>query len=94
MKRDRDELIQRKEEVRAEIAVCTRRLAAEAGQPDGRRAAELQARLEALMAEENRLRQLIDRSRGDKGAKHRRTRPGGIMLADANWSGRSIVFAF
>ena len=54
-------LIQRKEEVRAEIAVCTRRLAAEAGQPAGARVAELRRGPEALMAEENRLRQLIDR---------------------------------
>jgi hypothetical protein len=60
---NRAELIQRKEEVRAEIAACTRRLAAEAGNLDGRRAGELQARLEALTTEENRLRQLIDRSR-------------------------------
>ncbi len=60
---NRDALIQRKDEVRAEIAACTRRLAAEGGKPDSRRAAELQARLDALMAEETRLRQLIDRSR-------------------------------
>jgi hypothetical protein len=59
---NRDALIQRKEEGRAEIAACTRRLTAEAGKPDGRRARELQARLEALMAEGSRLRQLIDRS--------------------------------
>ena len=60
---NRDELIQRKEEVRAEIAACTRRLAAATAKPDHRRAAELQAQLESLMAEESRLRQMIDRSR-------------------------------
>ena len=59
----RDELIQRKEEVRGEIAACTRRLAAASARPDPRRAAELQAQLDSLMSEESRLRQLIDRSR-------------------------------
>jgi hypothetical protein len=61
---NREELIQRKDEVRAEIARLRRQLGeAEAGGSHRDREPELQARLEALMAEEGRLRQLIDRSR-------------------------------
>ncbi len=60
----REELIARKEEVRAEIARLQRQLAAarEAGRQP-RRTAETERRLDSLMAEESRLRQEIDRSR-------------------------------
>ncbi len=61
---NRAELIQRKEEVGAEIAALRRRLsAAQGGGRDARRAGELEQQLQALMAEEHRLRLLIDRSR-------------------------------
>ncbi len=61
---DRAELIQRKEEVHAELARIRRQLStAREGSRDPRRVAELEGQLEALMAEESRLRLLIDRSR-------------------------------
>jgi len=68
----RDDLIERKEAVRAEIAQTRRELArarqAEAGAPErdrrkhARRVEELEARLEILMAEEHGLRLKIDRA--------------------------------
>ncbi len=59
----RDELIQRKEEVKAEIVTVRRQLAAAEASGARERSAELHSRLESLMAEEGRLRLLIDRSR-------------------------------
>jgi len=68
----RDDLIERKEAVRAEIAQVRRELArarqAEAAAPErdrrkhARRIKELEARLDALMAEEHSLRLQIDRT--------------------------------
>ena len=70
----RADLIGRKNAVRAELAEVVRRLAqaraacaALAGPPRRRaaqRIAELEARQEALMAEESQLRQAIDRAPG------------------------------
>jgi hypothetical protein len=69
---NREELINRKEAVRAEIAQVRHELAratreqpgsARAVHNAGRRAADLEARLQALAAEEHRLRLLIDRTR-------------------------------
>ncbi len=59
----RDELIQQKEEVKAEITLLRRQLAVSQERGAASRAAEIESRLEALMAEEARLRLLIDRSR-------------------------------
>lgn len=59
----REELIRRKGEVQAEVARLRRQAAALRSRGDVRRAAELEHQLDAAMAEETRLRQLIDRSR-------------------------------
>lgn len=59
----REELIQRKAEVRAELIRLRRQVETLRDQGDARRVRELEAQLEAYMAEEARLRQLIDRSR-------------------------------
>jgi hypothetical protein len=61
---NRDELIVRKGEVRAEIARLVRQIEQlrSADVPRAGRAAQLQAQLDAAMAEETRLRQLIDRT--------------------------------
>ena len=59
----RQALIAEKEAVSAESARTRQELASiRASRPDERREAELEARLQALMAEEHRLRLLIDRS--------------------------------
>jgi hypothetical protein len=60
----RAELVEQKEAVKAEIVAIQRRLGQTRGS-DARpaRIAELEARLQALMAEEHRLRLLIDRTR-------------------------------
>jgi hypothetical protein len=61
---NRDESIQRKQEVSAEIARLRRQLAGlEGSQGGGRRSAELDRQIQALMAEEHRLRLQIDRTR-------------------------------
>ncbi len=60
---DRAALIQRKGEVQAEIARLRRQVEAMRARGDARRLAELERQLDAAMAEETRLRQLIDRSR-------------------------------
>jgi hypothetical protein len=60
---DRLALIERKEEVRSQIARLRRQLSALGDDPRRqRRRAELEGELEALMAEEGRLRVLIDRA--------------------------------
>lgn len=68
---DRDQLITRKGEVQIKLAWVQRELArvragqalpGPAGRRNSRRAQELEAELDALMAEEHRLRLLIDRS--------------------------------
>lgn len=60
---DRAALIQRKGEVLAEIARLRRQVEALRARGDTRRLADLERQLDAAMAEEARLRQLIDRSR-------------------------------
>ncbi len=63
---DRTQLIARKHEIIAGIQRTRRQLEAARAKPDPhsqRRAAALEAELDALMAEEARLRQQIDRSR-------------------------------
>ena len=60
---DREALIQRKGEVLAEIARLRRQVEALRARGDTRRLADLERQLDAAMAEEARLRQLIDRSR-------------------------------
>lgn len=63
---DRNQLIERKHQVIAEIQRSRRQLEAARANPDRhnqRRVQQLEAQLEALMAEESRLRQQIDRSR-------------------------------
>ena len=61
---DRAELVEQKEAIKAEIASVLRRIAQAQGS-GGRpaRIAELDAQLQALMAEEHRLRLLLDRAR-------------------------------
>ncbi len=59
----RDELIQQKEEVKAEIARLRRELAAAQERGGASRPAEIESMLKSLMADERRLRLLIDRSR-------------------------------
>lgn len=60
---DREELIRRKGEVQAEIARLRRQVEALRTRGDVRRLADLERQLDAAMAEETKLRQLIDRSR-------------------------------
>jgi predicted aminopeptidase len=63
---DRTQLIARKHQVIAEIQRTRRQLEAARANPDRhhqRRVHQLEAQLDALMAEEARLRQQIDRSR-------------------------------
>jgi hypothetical protein len=59
----REELIRRKTEVQAEIERLRRQIDTLSARGDLRRILELQRDLEAYMAEEMRLRQLIDRSK-------------------------------
>ena len=61
---NRAELVEQKEAVKAEIAAVQRRLA-QAWGSDAKpaRLAELDAQLQAFMAEEHRLRLLLDRTR-------------------------------
>lgn len=58
----REELIQRKVEVQAEIARLRRQAETLRGRGDMRRLAQVERELEAYMGEEMRLRQAIDRS--------------------------------
>ena len=61
---NRSQLIERKQQVIAQISQTRRELERErARQSGGRRVRELEQRLDALMAEEYRLRLEIDRSR-------------------------------
>lgn len=61
---NRAELIQRKGEVQARIGQARRRLALmRSKNPSSRSVEQLESALQALMAEEYRLRLLIDRSR-------------------------------